>query len=565
MAGSDHLDEVLAEVGYGRWQVPIVVLSLAIHAMVPVHQLGSTLLSSPVDFRCLHPHASPALAANDSEGSGYQTDLPAVDLPEFPSLCLDPANLSAAFHPANTTVSKVSLTRISTGIPSCPEVEYDTSVFTSTIITEWHLICERTPWRTLFPMMYPIGSLVGSAVGGYFSDRIGRKLTSRIGVLLALPTCLGITVVPWFSVMLAMKMLAGFAAIFVFYPCYSLAAETSPPRYRGPTLMLLSMAFFVVMTAFGALGYVVTAWRVLWLVCNIPLLLAVPMTMLIDESPRWLIQKGFGAEAAAVLEKAALKNGVQLSDGTNSYLEKLKLLSTSSGAATTGDGCQCSWLSNALSYLRSPAMRLVLLVTPLVWLFQRMVYVGIILSANNFTSNSPFEFVIISGGIGGITVFLTTPVMMKLGRKTIIVGAFLTSTIMLLCDLAVPAEHWWLKWILVLGAFCLSVGAFQVNYVFAAELMPTVIRTRGFTLCNLVGCIGEALVPIITEMVSRYAWWASSVCFGIAGIMASVLVTLLPETKGRSLPESIADVEERHSSIKNKDTDKDTKKEKGLV
>lgn len=29
MAGSDHLDEVLAEVGYGRWQVPIVVLSLA--------------------------------------------------------------------------------------------------------------------------------------------------------------------------------------------------------------------------------------------------------------------------------------------------------------------------------------------------------------------------------------------------------------------------------------------------------------------------------------------------------------------------------------------------------
>lgn len=48
---------------------------------------------------------------------------------------------------------------------------------------------------------------------------------------------------------------------------------------------------------------------------------------MIDESPRWLIQKGFGAEAAAVLERAALKNGVQLSDGTNSYLEKLKLVS----------------------------------------------------------------------------------------------------------------------------------------------------------------------------------------------------------------------------------------------
>lgn len=565
MAGSDHLDEVLAEVGYGRWQVPIVVLSLAIHAMTPVHQLGSTLLSSPVDFRCLRPDASPALAANDSEGSGYQTDLPAVDLAEFPSLCLDPANLSAALRPANATVSKVSLTRLSTGIPSCPEVEYDTSVFTSTIITEWHLICERTSWRTLFPMMYPIGSLLGSVAGGYFSDRIGRKLTSRIGVLLAVPACLGITVVPWFSVMLAMKMLAGFAVIFLFYPCYSLAAETAPPRYRGITLMLLSVAFFVVMTSFGALGYVVTAWRVLWLVCNIPLLLAMPMTMLIDESPRWLIQKGFGADAAAVLEKAAQKNGVQLSDGTNSYLEKLKLLSPSSGAAATGEGCQCSWGSTALSYLRSPAMCLILLVTPVLWLFQRIVYLGIVLSANNFTSNSPFEYVIISGGLGGITVLLATPVMERLSRKTIIVGAFLTSTVMLLCDLAVPAEHWWLKWILVLGAFCLSVGGFQVNYVFTAELMPTVIRTRGFTLCNLVGSVGEAIVPVVTEVASRYAWWASGVCFGAAGIMASLLVTLLPETKDGSLPETIADVEERHNNIKNKDTDKDTKKEKGFV
>ncbi|XP_042893957.1 organic cation transporter protein-like [Penaeus japonicus] len=554
MAGGDHLDEVLAEVGYGRWQVPIVVFSLAIHAMIPVHQLGSTLLSSPADFRCSRPHAAPAHAGNASEGSGYQTDLPAFDLPEFPSLCLDPSNFSAALQPANSTVNKVSLTRLSTGIPSCPEVEYDTSVFSSTIVTEWHLICERTSWRTLFPMMYPIGSLLGSAVGGYFSDRIGRKLTSRIGILLTLPTCLGITVVPWFSAMLAMKALAAFSAILVFYPAYSLAAETSPPRHRGSTLMLLALAFFVVMTGFGALGYLVKAWRVLWLLCNVPLLLAVPVVMLIDESPRWLIQKGLGAEAAAVLEKAARQNGVQFSSGITSYLEKLKLMNAGSGATGGGGERQCSWVEGVMSYLRSPAMRTVLLVTPVLWLFQRMVYVGIVLSANNFTSNSPFEYVIISGGIGGIAVLLATPVMAKLGRKTIIGGALLASTVMLLGDMVVPAEHWWLKWILVLGAFSLSVGAFQVNYVFTAELVPTVIRTRGFTLCNLVGCIGEAIVPVVTEVATRYAWWASSVSFGAAGLAASLLVILLPETKGRPLPENIADVEDRHNSLKNRDT-----------
>lgn len=51
---------------------------------------------------------------------------------------------------------------------------------------------------------------------------------------------------------------------------------------------------------------------------------------------------------------------------------------------------------------------------------------------------------------------------------------------------------------------------------------------------------------------ARHVWWLPNTIFGSCGLLAGVLVHLLPETKGLSLCETTQDVDERARRNKNK-------------
>lgn len=59
----------------------------------------------------------------------------------------------------------------STDVCPCSSPEYDTSVFTSTMISEWDLICDKR-WLTSFTQtLFQLGTLIGSVLFGMASDR----------------------------------------------------------------------------------------------------------------------------------------------------------------------------------------------------------------------------------------------------------------------------------------------------------------------------------------------------------------------------------------------------------
>ncbi|XP_042876743.1 organic cation transporter protein-like isoform X1 [Penaeus japonicus] len=289
-------------------------------------------------------------------------------------------------------------------------------------------------------------------------------------------------------------------------------------------------------------------WRYIMFICCVPTLALLPLVFLMDESARWLLQQGRQEEATKVLKKAVRLNKAKLTSPLESTLEKLN--QANSAPEDRGTSLSSS-LEQARAYLRSPIMRTIILVTPLLWFLQSCLYLSVAINANNFNSSNPFLYVCLSGSMDTSAILLMTPLSTRLGRRVIVGGGMFAGGLLFLLELLVSEDLFWLKWILVMGGFLLVAGSFQMNYVYGPELFPTEIRNRGFAFVNLMGCLGFVCAPFITYRLVLIRWWVASVTFGCAAILGSLTLPLLPETWNRSMPDTLQALEER--GVRSKD------------
>lgn len=94
----------------------------------------------------------------------------------------------------------------------------------------------------------------------------------------------------------------------------------------------------------------------------------------------------------------------------------------------------------------------------------------------------------------------------------------------------------------VLARFCLNMAA-NVGLQYAAELLPTPLRSQGVSLIHIFGTIAHSLAPYIVD--SAKVWEGlpmliiATVCF-----VGATLVLFLPETLGQDLPQTLYEGEE---------------------
>lgn len=67
---------------------------------------------------------------------------------------------------------------------------FDDSVFPETLSTKLDLVCDRKYLRRMLGTLMMLGLLLGSVLGGWLSDKIGRKKTLLIAVLVMGPSIL---------------------------------------------------------------------------------------------------------------------------------------------------------------------------------------------------------------------------------------------------------------------------------------------------------------------------------------------------------------------------------------
>ncbi|XP_076049374.1 uncharacterized protein LOC143030054 [Oratosquilla oratoria] len=533
--GEDDLDAVMAALGMGRWHTIIMACNITVFIILGLNLVGSTFMSPAVPFRCAPENAS-ALAFVRNVSSFDSKCIPDDNSGESPI----PSSVVADGAPPSPAVPG------SASFGSCPHgFEYDTSVFTSTVAMEWDLVCEHAPILPLFQTIYSAGSMLGGVLGGAIADRFGRRMSLRFGAVLCVVGTLAVAFARQLVVILMGRFFIGLMCSVMLYPAFNLALETATPKHRAIVGMLLGIPYSINTISVAIIAYFIRSWRTFYLISSIPALIFMPAILLVDESPRWLMQNNRGEEGVQILQKVAKLHGAKIPPEEELRALAEEMLKDAEEARRRDRTAAQDLKEVAEQFLLTPAMRTITLLMPCVWFLQNMSYLGILLNANNFSTDNPFLYVALNSIAEIAAVLLSTSLTTHLGRRLVISVGFFTSG---LCSLSLPYvsnDIWWLQWVLVIVSFLSVAGAYQVNFIYTPELFPTTVRARGSSLCSLAGDIGYVVAPFITNLLTASSSIPSSSIFGVGGLIASLMVPFLPETNNETLCEVVQDVEAR--------------------
>lgn len=380
------------------------------------------------------------------------------------------------------------------------------------------------------------GTVLGSMLGGWPTDRFGRRATLLwIGVLYVL-SALGCAVAGGVGLFIAARIIGGLGIGIstVAAPLY--IAEIAPPAWRGRLAGMFQFNIvFGIVIAFLS-NYLLrnlgeNAWRWMLGVAAFPSGAYTLLCFLIPESPRWLLgRRGDRVRGLAVL---------RLIDPSATPAEIEARAEEIQSASPSPISASGFW---------SARLRVPILLAILIAFFNQLSGINAILyfapRIFELTGLGAQAALLQSVGIGITNLFFTFIglwLIDRLGRRTLLYlgsfgyilslglvsWAFFTGhvSIVPLCIFAFIAAH--------------AIGQGAVIWVFISEIFPNRYRADGQALGSFTHWIFAALLTtFFPQMVTRFAPGAVFLFFcGMMVLQLAWVHWMVPETKGVSLEE----------------------------
>lgn len=402
------------------------------------------------------------------------------------------------------------------------------------IVTEWFLIKQDSYKVSLAGSLFFAGLLLGNLIFGPLSDKVGRRPVYLTGLFFEVLFGYITAFAPTYEVFAASRLLVGLMNGGIGLVCFVLAQEYVGKSYWAFTGTLTSMCFAVGISLFGALGYLIRPWRTLATAANTSGVFFLLLSLILPESPRWLYSQGRTEEAEEVLHLMAVRNG--------SPVKNLRLYRI--GAKPGLDSGRSVGLLHLLIH---PVLRLRTLVLMYVWYCCSLVYYGLTLGAGE-TSGSRFVNVAMYGLVELPAYPLCIYFINKhwAGRRKSMASFLGLAGAACLLTMFIPENTGLLvnvTSLALLGKLMVS-AAFNITYVYTAELYPTVIRNAGLGVCSMSCRFGGILAPFVPSMRAVHHSLPFTV-FCLSGLSASCLGLLLPETLNQPGAETLEELEKK--------------------
>jgi sugar porter (SP) family MFS transporter len=387
------------------------------------------------------------------------------------------------------------------------------------------------------------GTILGSVLGGWPTDRLGRKTTLILIGLLYVISAIGCGFAWDLKSFFIARFIGGIGigVSTVTAPLY--ISEIAPPAHRGRLAGMFQFNIvFGIVIAFvsNALlsGIGENAWRWMLGVAAFPSVAYALMCFLMPESPRWLLtKKGDREKGIRVLAQIA-------PEATRAELEaEADAILAVSTQQTSGGGF---W---------SMRLRVPILMAFLVAFFNQLSGINAILyfapRIFELTGLGAKAALLQSVGIG-ITNLIFTFVGLwlidRLGRRTLLtIGSFGYIASLGLCAWAFYTEHFAIVPACIFAFIAAhAIGQGTVIWVLCSEIFPGQFGAKGQSLGSATHWVfAAALTTAFPKMVEfsgaekepRLAWTIFLFFCCMMVLQLLWVKTMVPETKGRSLEE----------------------------
>uniref|UniRef100_A0A3B4FEH5 Major facilitator superfamily (MFS) profile domain-containing protein n=1 Tax=Pundamilia nyererei TaxID=303518 RepID=A0A3B4FEH5_9CICH len=377
---------------------------------------------------------------------------------------------------------------------------FSTDKYTTTIVSEWDLVCDnawKVPFSTSF---FFVGALIGSFISGHLSDRL-----------------LNLVCISWLKTIKSVFRTLQPNPSSLSCPGSEMLSKSARVTY---ILLGHSLGFGFGYALLPLFAYFIRGWRMLLVAAALPGFLFIPTWCLIPESPRWLLQKGRVEEAELVIRKAAQWNRVPAPEVIFRAGDCLELMEQT---------------YTYMDLMRTHNIRNITILGVFIWISVAMVYYGLSLNSSNLHGNIYLNC-FISAAIDIVVYVATWLLIDRAPRPTLLFTTLMFCGIMLLVIKLVPEDMPIIVQVLALVGKTGVSAAYCFIYVFFTELMPTVVRNMGLGICATAARIGAIICPYLLYM-GLYSKILPYIIFGTASIMAAAVSMLLPDTRNSKLPD----------------------------
>lgn len=380
-------------------------------------------------------------------------------------------------------------------------------------------------WSAAIGASVFLGIFVGTILGGYLTDLIGRRTMFIIDVI-----AIGaLSVASMFAADPLQLVLARFfIGLFVGadYPiATSLIAEFTPKAHRSISMGMVSAAWYLGATVAAVVGYLLFSlddgWK--WMLGSavVPCVILLIGRHDIPESPMWLAQKGRVDEAEAVVRRV--------------YGEDVELVAEEPGRKTS-----LVQLFHG-GYLKRIVFLGILTLCQVVPMYAIYTFGPQIMTA--FGLGEGHEAILGESAVSLFFLIGTFPAMFWLNsmgrRPLLIVSLALMAVGLTILGLFPDASI-----VVIIIAFGLyaffSGGPGILQWLYPNELFPTHVRASAVGVSISISRIGTIVATYGTPLVLSSAGVGPTmlIAAGLVVLGLALSIAMAPETKGRSLTET---------------------------
>ncbi|XP_019405547.1 PREDICTED: solute carrier family 22 member 2 [Crocodylus porosus] len=408
----------------------------------------------------------------------------------------------------------------------------------TSIVTEFNLVCEDSWKLDLFQSCVNAGFFVGSISIGYIADRFGRKLCLLITILINSISGILMAFAPSYTWMVIFRLIQGLVSKGGWLTGYILIAEFVGLKYRRTVGIVYQAAFSVGLLVLAAVAYAIPHWRWLQLAVTLPNFFFLLYYWCLPESPRWLIAQKKNDKAMKVINRIAKGNGKKLPSSFQSLIPEEE------------DGEKHN--PSFLDLVRTPQIRKHTFILMYTWFTSSVLYQGLIMHMGIAGGNIYLDF-FYSALVEFPAALILILTVDRIGRRYPWAVANVVAGAACLATALIPEDLSWLK----ATAACLGrmgiTMCYEIICLVNPELYPTFLRNLGVLVCSSMCDVGGIITPFIVYRLAEIWHELPLVVFAVVGLIDGGLVLLLPETKGKTLPETIEDAENMHRQGKSKD------------